>query len=105
MDSDSEDDDEDVHHMHDAEDGTDGEEPVPKQKPKLERVSQGLAMGRSSMDDGAREGGTRPNLERWSQGSRKSVDTCLGKRTACGDDVAAACSSLDEEAEQKEVRT
>lgn len=104
MDSDSEDEEVGGHHEHDHEDGTDVDEGMQtKVKSKLERISVGSAMERSTAEaEGFRDGGGstgRPSLERVSQGSRRSTDSCLGKRSAAGDDTPAG-SMLSEQEEE-----
>lgn len=95
MDSDSEDEEDGGRHVHERDEGTDIEDGVPaKVKSKLERISASSAMEDYSADAfDSREGGNsagRPSLERVSQGSRRSTDSCLGKRSAAGDDTPAA---------------
>lgn len=109
MDSDSEDEEDDAHHVHELEEGTDVDEGIQaKVKSKFERISVGSAMERSTVEaEGLRDGGGgagRPSLERVSQGSRRSTDSCLGKRSAARDDTPAGSMISEQEEEQKARR-
>lgn len=104
MDSDSEEEEFGGHHVHERDEGTDIEDAATaKLKPKLERISASSAMeGFPAEAFDAREGGNaagRPSLERVSQGSRRSTDSCLGKRSAAGDSTPATSSLQEPDAE------